>query len=131
MPDPASAPAPTFLPIDLQHFLNAVLLAAETEGGFGLDDVERVEEAWQIADIHLMSHGYIVGLATGQRIYLEYIEDNTAGDGTVAEEIEIVPLEPGMERPDLEGGAQGIFWYQATHITEYLTAQRSGAAVRH
>ncbi len=121
--------AVALLPFDLQHFLNAVLLAAETEGGFGLDDVARVEEAWEIADLHLMSHGYIVGLVGGQRIYLQYTEDSLGAE--VEEEIEIMPLEPGMERPDLSGNAGGVFWYQASHITEYLTDQRGGPATRH
>ena len=124
------APLPTLLPIDLQHFLKAVLIAAVTEGGFSLDDVARVEEAWEIADIHLMWHGYIVGLVGGQRIYLEYSEDNLGA--AVEETVEIVPLEPGMERPDLSGGGgQGVHWYQASHIIEYLTAKRNGRSALH
>ncbi len=123
------APLPTLVPFDLQHFLNAMVIAAETEGGFGLDDVERVEEAWEIPDSHIMSNGYIVGLRGGERVYLEYIQVNT-GDAAM-EEIEIVPLEPGMERPELLGGGRGVFWYQAAHITEYLATRRGEPAAVH
>jgi hypothetical protein len=55
-----TTPALNILPIDLLHFSNSVLIAANTDGGFGLDDVERVEKAWEIADAMLVSHGYIV-----------------------------------------------------------------------
>ena len=119
----------TLLPIDLQHFLNAFLIAANTEGGFGLDDVERVEEAWEIADAVLMSHGYIVVLTCGQRVYLECTMEDTAGELT--EEIAIQPLAPGMERPDLAETGYGVHWYRPDHIAEYLAAQHVGPAARH
>jgi hypothetical protein len=126
------APSLPFLPLDLQHFLNAVLLAAEMEGGFGLGDVARVEEAWEIADAVIVSHGYVVALAGGQRVYLEYTMDDSAGE--TDEEIAIEPLPPGMERPDLSeggGGGGGVYWYRPDHIAEYLAAQRTGPAARH
>ncbi len=122
-------PLPTLVPFDLQHFLNAVLIASLTEGGFELDDVARVEEAWEIADLNLMSHGYIVDLVDGHRIYLEYTEDSLGA--AIEETIEVVPLEPGMERPDLAGNAGGVHWYQASHITEYLTAMRGRPQALH
>jgi hypothetical protein len=121
-------PAFPLMPIDLLHFLNAALIAANTKGGFGLDDVERVEEAWEIADAVLMSHGYIVALTSGQRVYLECTMADTAGQLT--EEIAIEPLAPGMERPDLAETGQGVHWYRPDHIAEYL-AQRAGPAARH
>ena len=130
MPEPS--PLPALLPLDLQHFLNAVLLAAETEGGFGLGDVARVEEAWKITDAVIISHGYVVALADGQRVYLEYTMEDIAGE--TDEEIAIEPLAPGMERPDLyDGGCGGggVYWYRPDHIAEYLAAQRSGPAARH
>jgi hypothetical protein len=117
------------MPIDLLHFLNALLIAANTEGGFGLDDVVRVEEAWEIADAVLMSHGYIVALTSGQRVYLECTLDATAAE--MVEEIAIEPLEPGMERPDLAETGYGVHWYRPDHIAEYLAAQRAGCAARH
>ena len=126
------ARTPDLLPLDLQHFLNAVLLAAETEGGFGLGDVARVEEAWEIADATIVSHGYVVALADGQRVYLEYTMDDSEGE--TSEEIALEPLAPGMERPDLSeggGGGGGVYWYRPDHIAEYLAEQRSGPAARH
>jgi hypothetical protein len=120
---------PALMPIDLQHFLNAVLIAAKTEDGFGLDEVARVEKAWEIAAAVIVSHGYVVALADGRRIYLEYTMDDTAGE--MVEEIAVEPLAAGMERPDLaEMGYYGIYWYRPDHIAEYLAAQRPGA-VRH
>lgn len=122
-------PSWTLLPIDLQHFLNAVLIAAETEGGFGLDDVARVEEAWEIADSVVTSHGYVVALADGRRLYLEYTVDDTAGE--MAEEIAIEPMAAGMERPDLAETGVGVYWYRPDHINDHLVAQRAGPAAHH
>jgi hypothetical protein len=42
-----------------------------------------------------------------------------------------MPLDPGVERPDLSGNSGGVHWYQATHIIEYLTAQRGGPPAVH
>ena len=120
---------PSLLPIDLQHFLNAVLAAAKTAGGFGLDEVARVDEAWEITDSVLSSNGYVVALADGRRVYLEYTMDDM-GAGTV-EAIEIVPLAAGMERPDLAETAHGVSWYRPDHLNDYLAAQRAGSAARH
>ena len=120
---------PSLLPIDLQHFLNAVLAAAKTAGGFGLDEVARVDEAWEITDSVLSSNGYVVALADGRRVYLEYTMDDM-GAGTV-EAIEIVPLAAGMERPDLAETAHGVCWYRPDHLNDYLAAQRAGSAARH
>jgi hypothetical protein len=116
-------PAFTLLPADLQHFLNAMLIAAEAEGGFGLDDVARVEEAWEIADAVITSHGYVVALADGRRVYLEYTTDDTVGEMT--EEIDIEPLAPGMERPDLAETGRGVYCYRPDHISLYLQRLRA------
>lgn len=110
------------LPIDVQHFLNAMLFVAEREDdGFGLHEIVRVEEAWEIVDADIASHGFILALEDGRRVYLEYTLDHF--EGCAQEEIDLVELAPGMERPDLSEGG-GVNWYRPERIALYLAAQR-------
>lgn len=116
-----NAPAAA-LPIDVQHFLNALLLVAELEHGFGLHEVERVEEAWQIVDADIASHGFVVALQDGRRVYLEYTADDMSD--APGEEIDLSDLAPGMERPDLAEAGYGVHWYRPEQIAFYLAAAR-------
>lgn len=117
---------PFALPIDVQNFLNALLLvAAREDDGFGVHEIARIEEAWQIVDADIASHGFVLALDDGRRVYLEYTHDSLSEDAQ--EEINLVELAPGMERPDLsEGGAGGVHWYKPHGIAVYLAAERRG-----
>ena len=63
-----------------------------------------------------MTHGYIVALRSGDRLYVEY---RTVPDDDEAE-LTIVPLESDIDRPDLEHLGQSVKWYTPDHITTHL-----------
>ena len=111
-------------PLDLQQFLEAAEAAVDDENGFDLDDVLAVEEAWELEDDESVMHGYIVALRSGDRLYVEY--RTVPGDDDEAE-LTIMPLESGMERPDLEDLGQSVKWYTPDHITTHIYTLRPDA----
>jgi hypothetical protein len=108
-------------PLDLQNFLAAAEAASDDENGFDLDDVLAVEEAWELDDGEVVMHGFIVALRNGDRVYLEYKTEDEE------EEFSIVPLEDGVDRPDLEAMDQAVRWYKPDHITTHLYTLRPEA----
>lgn len=98
------------VPPELMALMDAVESAEEEKSGFDLLDIERVESFWQRLDGPASSHGFVLSLRGGSRVYLQYITA-TDDDERPVEEIEVLPL--GDERyPDLRGG-HGVVWMDA------------------
>ena len=108
-------------PLDLTQFLAAAEAMVDDENGFDLDEVLAVEEAWEQEDDEFVMHGYIVALRNGDRLYVEY---QTAVDDEEEAELTVIPLEEGMDRPELGEDREGIAWYKPDHITTHLYTLR-------
>ena len=110
MPDAARAP-------DLTAFLRAIALSAELEPGIDVDEIALVEAAWQIPDTVVSSHGWILALRDGSRLYLEYtLDDSRPG---AREEVALARLDAETVYPNLENDAR-VFWYRPDHINAHL-----------
>jgi len=110
-------------PLDIRRFLAAAEAASDDKNGFDLDDVLAVEEAWEQDDDEAVTHGFIVSMRGGDRLYVEY--STQPEDEDDEGELTIMPLETALERPDLEHLEQEIVWYKADHITTHIYTLRS------
>jgi len=104
------------MPLDLSFFLLALEQAADRANGFDLAGLALVESAWQSSMAAARMFGWVVVLATGQRLYLEMEVANAEGSERSAD-LEITTLPAGQLYPDeLEKAA----WYRPDHINWHL-----------
>ena len=105
--------------VDLATFLRALKLGAVPENGYGvaIDDIALVESAYRILDTVATSHGWVLALKDGRRLYLEYTLDSTRRGSP--EELEIATLRPEQSVPALKSGT-GVDWYRPDHINAHL-----------
>ena len=108
----------------LLYFFRALEIAPARPSGFGRDEVERVEAAWEAIHGDWISCGYIVALRSGRRAYLQYdFGEHLREDDSVelVEQVDLLPI--AAERaPRLQGG--GIKWTdEVQHINEHLSEQ--------
>lgn len=96
-------------PAAVTAFRRALELAGEITPGLDVDDITLVESAWEIPDTVVSSHGWVLVLKDGRRLYLEYTLDDTKPGG--AEEFQLVELRSGEAYPVLENDA-GVFWHR-------------------
>jgi hypothetical protein len=108
----------------LLYFFRALEIAPARPSGFGRDEVERVEAAWEAIHGDWISCGYIVALRSGRRAYLQYdFGEHLREDDSVelVEQVDLLPI--AAERaPRLQGG--GIKWTdEVQHINDHLPGQ--------
>ena len=104
------------MPLDLSFFLLALEQAAGHANGFNLAGLALVESAWQSSLSAARMFGWVVVLATGQRLYIE-VEVGGADDGGLPTNLEIAHLPADQRYPDeLEKAA----WYSPDHINQYF-----------
>jgi len=102
---------------DLTAFLRALAPSAELEPSVDVDEIAVVESAWQIPHTVVSSHGWVLELRDGKRLYLEYtLDDSRPG---ARKEVAMTPLDAETVYPDLENDA-GAFWYRPDHINAHL-----------
>jgi hypothetical protein len=107
------------LPPDLAAFLRALGVSEEYgRGRIDPDEIVLVETAWEIPDTVVSSHGWVLSLQGGRRVYLEYTIDNTRSGG-VTEEVTLTELRPDEPYPTL-GEDTGVFWYRPDHLNRHL-----------
>jgi hypothetical protein len=106
---------------DLTAFLRAVFLAGEVALGLDTHDIELVEAAWSIPDAVASSHGWVLALKNGRRVYVEYTLDE--GGARFAEELEMMDLRPGQTYPELEDNTR-VFWYRPDNLNRHLGLRR-------
>jgi hypothetical protein len=74
------------LPLDLAAFLRALGVSEEYgRGRIDPDEIVLIETAWEIPDTVVSSHGWVLSLQAGRRVYLEYTIDNTRSGGVTEE----------------------------------------------
>jgi hypothetical protein len=94
-----------------------VLGEAADRGYFDLLALARVEWAWNAECQGVRMLGWIAGLRTGQRLYLEMALTDES-DGELRADLEITPLAPQQLFPDeLE---DAVRWYRPDHINLHL-----------
>jgi len=117
-------PRPTLTRASLLYFFRALEITPAKANGFGRDEVERVEAAWEAIHGDWISCGYILALRSGRRAYLQYdFGEHLREDDSVelVEQVDVLPI--AAERASrLEGG--GIKWTNdVLHINEHLPKQ--------
>jgi hypothetical protein len=105
------------MPLDLSLFLLALEQAADRSNGFNLAALALVESAWQSSLAAARMFGWVVVLATGQRLYLEMEVADVDDAGPT--DLEITPLLAEHQRyPDELESA--VAWYRPDHINWHL-----------
>jgi hypothetical protein len=111
------------MPLDLSFFLLALQRAADHANGFNLAGLALVESAWQSSLAAARMFGWVVVLATGQRLYLEMEVADAEGDARPTD-LEITPLPAEHQRyPDELENA--VAWYRPDHINRHFGLVRS------
>ena len=106
------------MPLDLSYFLLALEQVTEHANGFNLAALTLVESAWQSSLSAARMFGWVVVLATGQRLYLEMEVADAEGDAPPTD-LEITPLPAEHQRyPDELESA--VAWYRPDHINRYF-----------
>jgi hypothetical protein len=101
---------------DLDYCMQVLGEAADRRH-FDLLALARVEWAWNAEYHDVGMFGWIIGLRTGQRFYLEMALTDE-GDGSATADLEITPLAPQQLFPDeLE---DAVRWYRPDHINLHL-----------
>jgi len=103
-------------PNDLSAFLRALDLTRESEVPVDADDIAVVETAWTIPDTVVSSHGWVIALKGGRRLYLEYTLDDIT---SAAEELALIDLRPDQVYPTLDDDT-GVFWYRPDDLNRQL-----------
>jgi hypothetical protein len=106
------------MPLDLSFFLLALEQAAGHANGFNLAGLALVESAWQSSLAAARMFGWVVVLATGQRLYLEMEVANAEGDNPRPTDLEITALLEHQQYPDELENA--VAWYRPDHINRHL-----------
>jgi hypothetical protein len=106
-------------PTDLLALMRAIYLSREQflHEGIHVEQIALIEAAWEISDTVVSSHGWVLSMTGGSRVYLEYTLDGTKSGAS--EEIELRDLKPDEAFPTLDSNA-GVFWYRPDHINRHL-----------
>ena len=104
------------MPLDLSFFLLALEQAADHANGFNLAGLALVESAWQSSLSAVRMFGWVIVLATGQRLYLEMEVANAEGERSA--DLEITHLPADQRYPDELENA--VAWYRPDHINRHL-----------
>lgn len=102
---------------ELAAFLRALFLAGEVARGLDAHDIALVEAARSIPDTAVPSHGWVLALKDGRRVYVEYTLADSGG--RLAEELETTDLRPEQTYPELEDDT-GVVWYRPDHLNHHL-----------
>jgi hypothetical protein len=99
-------------------FARAADLARTADESFALADIATIEAAWLSADLDRGAFGFILSMASGQRLYWRY----TSGDPEAGriEDLEVTELATG-EMPAAETDAR---WYRPDRLNAQLAVLR-------